>query len=167
MANVIKNNGNWGPIEGTANTGGHKSKDFTGKEIVIDFDNTTDTDTLRTKYLNTPFSTETTFIWNTAGTDCAANADVTISWQGTSDQSIIEDTTSDTGWTTVAIATLTGTNACDARTSVLLSGVADVVWQPYNRFKFVVATDNPGDLDIKCHLVGLPSVNDVTHSLAI
>ena len=166
MADVIKNNGEWGPIEGTANTGGFTPKNFNGKEIVIDFDGTTASGTHYSKVLPTPFSTETTFVWNTAATDCATTANMTISWQGTSDASIV-DTASDTGWTTVAIATLTDDEACDARTAVLLSGVSSVVWQPYNRFKFVLDTANPGDVDIKCQLLGLPSSADITHSLAI
>ena len=166
MANVINNNGKWAPIEGTANAGGFTPKTFNGKEIVIDFDGSATSGTLYSKVTPTPFSTETTFVWNTAATDCADTADMTISWQGTSDASIV-DAASDTGWTTVAIATLTGSAACDARTAVLLSGVSGVVWQPYNRFKFVLATASPGDIDIKCQLLGLPSAADITHSLAL
>ena len=166
MADVIKNNGVWGAIEGTVNTGGFTPKNFNGKEIVIDFDGSTDSGTYYSKVLPTPFSTETTFVWNTAAIDCATTADMTISWQGTSDASII-DTASDTGWTTVAISTLTDDEACDARTAVLLSGVSGVVWQPYNRFKFVLGTASPGDVDITCQLLGLPSIADITHSLAI
>lgn len=166
MAGVIKNNGVWGPIEGAANSGGFKPKNFNGKEIVIDFDDGASTGTFYSKVLPTPFSTETTFVWNTAAVNCEDDTDMTISWQGTSDASIV-DTASDTGWTTVAIATLTGSAACDARTAVLLSGVDGVVWQPYNRFKFVLATNDPGDVDITCQLLGLPSAADITHSLSI
>ena len=166
MANVIKENGNWTPILGTTNSGGWTPKDFSGLELIIDFDNSATSGDLYSKTIDTPLSTESTFVWNTAGTTLATTADMTVSWQGTSDSSILS-AASDTGWTTVAIATMTDDDTSSARTAVLLSGVNNVVWQPYNRFKFTLATATPGDFDVKCQVLGLPAMSDITHSLAL
>jgi len=168
MANRIKNSGVWGPID----EGGQKS--FHGKQIVIDFDNSETTSIMYTGNFECPISTETEFIWNTEAVDCATATDMEIFWQGTDDPSAAmahvsgEDVSAaDTGWTSVVIKDMTGSEACDAREVINLSGVANVVNKTYMRIKFILTAANPGDVDITCRLVNIPSIHKVTHSIAL
>ena len=168
MANRIKKSGRWGPID----EGGQKS--FNGKQIVIDFDNTEASSIMYTGNFECPISTETEFIWNTEAIDCADAADMQIMWQGTDDPSVAmahvsgEDVSAaDTGWTTVEIMDLNGSGNCDARTVVNLAGVSNVVNKAYMRLKFILTTANPGDVDITCRLINLPSIGKITHSVAL
>ena len=74
---------------------------------------------------------------------------------------------SDTGWTTVSVQNFAGSDAADTRTSTNLAGVANVVNKSYMRFKYVLTADNPGDIDITCRLINLPSISKITHSVAL
>ena len=174
MANIIENDGRWGPI--SEGSGPIFELSYTGRQIVIDFDNSTTSGIHYTAPIGVPISTETEFIWNTEAVDCGANADMTIYWQGTDDPSVAQASyggggaisASDTGWTTSsAVATLTGSNDCDARTVVNLAGISSVVNKTYTRFKFVLATATPGDVDITCRVSPIPSPSKVTHSVAL
>ena len=169
MANLIKDSGKWGPIK----EGNDMS--FNGRQIVIDFDNSETTSIVYTNPFGVAISTETEFIWNTEAVDCADSADMQIMWQGTDDPSIANAASGsgsnvsaeDTGWTTVEIMDLNGSDKCDARTAVNLSGVANVVNKAYMRLKFILTAANPGDVDITCRLVNLPAVGSITHSVAL
>jgi len=169
MANLIKDSGKWGPIK----EGNDMS--FNGRQIVIDFDNSETTSILYTNPFGVAISTETEFIWNTEAVDCATAADMQIMWQGTDDPSVANAASGsgsnvsaeDTGWTTVEIMDLNGSDKCDARTAVNLSGVANVVNKAYMRLKFILTSANPGDVDITCRLVNLPAVARITHTVAL
>ena len=174
MADLIKNNGNWGPIEEGANAGGFPIRSYEGKQIVFDFDGSTTSGVLYTGLLETPISTETEIVWNTESIDCADTADITVAWQGTDDPSIANGTVAgyavsavDTGWTSVDVQDLTGSSACDARVATNLSGVSNVVNKRYMRFKYTLAPATPGDVDITCRLINLPAIGKITHSTAI
>jgi hypothetical protein len=174
MANIIENNGNWGPISEGANTGGFPVVSYEGKQVVIDFDDTENTSILYTGLIEAPISTETEFIWNTEAVDCENDADVTISWQGTDDPSVArlshagqDVAASDTGWTTVEVMDLNGSSKCDSRTAVNLAGVTNVVNKDYVRLKFITTVNNPGDVDITCRLINLPAIGKITHSVAL
>ena len=173
MANLIENQGKWGPIE--EGSGAIKQKSFDGKQIVIDFDGS-DTDSIMyTNPIGVPISTETEFIWNTEAIDCADSADMQIMWQGTDDPSIAnaasgsgsDVSAEDTGWTTVEIMDLNGSAKCDARTVVNLAGVGSVVNKKYMRLKFILTAANPGDVDITCRITPIPSYRQITHSVAL
>ena len=173
MANIIENDGRWGPIK--EGSGPIFELSYTGRQIVIDFDNSTTSGIHYTAPIGIPISTETEFIWNTEAVNCTDTADMTIYWQGTDDPSVAQAnyggggaiSASDTGWTSVAISALTGSAACDARTVVNLAGVGDVVNKTYTRFKFVLATATPGDVDITCRVTPIPSYGQITHSVAV
>ena len=176
MANLIANKGKWQFPTGSANTGGITPKSYpNAKYVILDFDNSEATSIMYTDLVKTPFSTESTIIFNSEGVNCADTADMTISWQGTADPDIAavgnsngaDIAASDTGWQTVAVSDLTGSAAMDAVTVVNLSGVANVVNMPYMRFKFELETANPGDVDIKCWLTGLPQLGTTTSDTAI
>ena len=176
MANVIENRGYWQYPEGSANTGGHTSKSFpNAKYVILDFDNSATDSILYTDLIQSPFTTETTFIFNSEAVNCTDTADMTVYWQGTADPAISEVghgngadiSASDTGWQTVAVQTLTGSAAMDAKTVTNLAGVANVVNMPYMRFKFLLATATPGDVDIKCWLIGLPQIGNISGDSAI
>tara|TARA_R100000152_G_C6771781_1_gene198402 strand:+ start:826 stop:1335 length:510 start_codon:yes stop_codon:yes gene_type:complete len=169
MANFIQNGGKWGPID----EGGQKS--YEGRQIVIDFDNTETTSIMYTNPFGVAVSTETEFVWNTEAIDCANTADVQIMWQGTDDPSVAnaasgsgsDVSAEDTGWTTVELLDLNGSSACDTRTVVNLSGVANIVNKAYMRLKFILTAANPGDVDITCRLINLPAIGSITHSTAL
>ena len=173
MANLIENQGKWGPIE--EGSGAIKQKSFEGKQIVIDFDGSETTSIMYTNPIGAPISTETEFIWNTEAIDCATATDMEVFWQGTDDPSIANAATGsgsdvaaeDTGWTTVSIKDMAGSEACDAREVVNLSSVANVVNKAYMRLKFVLTAASPGDVDITCRLTPLPSYRQITHSVAL
>tara|TARA_R110002020_G_scaffold370825_3_gene582483 strand:- start:602 stop:1126 length:525 start_codon:yes stop_codon:yes gene_type:complete len=173
MANFIKNGGQWGPIEEGA--GAIPQRSYTGRQIVIDFDNTETTSIMYTNPIGVPLSTETQFIWNTEAVDCANTADMQIMWQGTDDPSVAnaasgsgsDVSAEDTGWTTVEILDLNGSSKCDVRTGVNLSGVSNVVNKPYARFKLILTVANPGDVDITCRVINLPQIASVTHSVTL
>ena len=177
MANIIENNGEWGPILEGTNSGGLPIKSFAGKQIVLDFDNSDTTSTLYTGTIKAPISTETEFVWNTEAVDCGNSADVEIFWQGTDDPSAAAVVYSgvdqqgvsgtDTGWTSVAIMDLNGSSKCDDRTVVNLAGVSGVVNKPYMRLKFILTAATPGDVDITCRLTNLPALSNITHSVAL
>jgi hypothetical protein len=175
MADLIKNLGKWGPIEEATNTGGFKQKSYEGRQIVIDFDGSTNSGILYTGLIGVPISTETEIVWNTEAVNCADTADMTVTWQGTDDPSVANTgygngfaiSASDTGWTSVDVQDLTGSAACDARTATNLAGVSGVVNKRYMRFKFTLATATPGDVDITCRLINLPSLSKITHSVAL
>ena len=169
MANFIENGGKWGPIDESG------QKSYEGRQIVIDFDNTETTSIMYTNPFGVAVSTETEFVWNTEAVDCATYADVQIMWQGTDDPSVANAASGsgsdvgaeDTGWTTVELLDLNGSDACDARTVVNLSGVASIVNKAYMRLKFILTAANPGDVDITCRLINLPALRNITHSTAL
>jgi hypothetical protein len=173
MANLIKNGGKWGPIEEGSGTISEKS--YNGRQIVIDFDGSETTSIMYTNPFGVAISTETEFIWNTEAIDCATATDVEIFWQGTDDPSVANAASGsgsdvaaeDTGWTSVVLKDMTGSEACDAREVVNLAAVANIVNKAYMRLKFILTAANPGDVDITCRLVNLPSVAKVTHSVAL
>ena len=174
MANLIENGGKWGPISEGTITGGFPKSSYEGKQVVIDFDNTEATSIMYTGLIECPISTETEIVWNTEAVNCADTADITVTWQGTDDPSVAALThggrdvaASDTGWTSVDVQDLTGSAACDARVATNLSGVANVVNKRYMRFKYTLATANPGDVDITCRLINLPAIGKITHSVAL
>ncbi len=169
MANKIDNAGKWGPIiEGS-------EKSYNGRQITLSFDNTEATSIMYTDTFGVAISDATQFIWNTEAVDCANTADMQIMWQGTDDPSIanapagsgMDVAASDTGWTTVEIMDLNGSSACDVRTVVNLSGVANVVNKAYMRLKFILTVANPGDLSITCRLSPLPILASVTHNTTL
>ena len=101
---------------------------------------------------------------------------MTIYWQGTDAPSVAQASyggggaisASDTGWTTsIAVATLTGSNDCDARTVVNLAGVSSVVNKTYVRFKYILTAASPGDVDVTCRLINIPALGNITHSVAL
>tara|TARA_R100000655_G_scaffold861_1_gene3549 strand:- start:4241 stop:4750 length:510 start_codon:yes stop_codon:yes gene_type:complete len=169
MANFIQNGGKWGPIDESG------QKSYEGREIIIDFDNTETTSIMYTNPFGVAVSTETEFAWNTEAIDCANTADVQIMWQGTDDPSVAnaasgsgsDVSAEDTGWTTVELLDLNGSSACDTRTVVNLSGVANIVNKAYMRLKFILTAANPGDVDITCRLINLPAIGSITHSTAL
>ena len=169
MANLIKDGGKWGPIE----EGNEKS--YFGRQIVIDFDAATSSGIHYTAPLGVPISTETEFIWNTEATAAHDDSDITVYWQGTDDPSVANAayggganiTASDTGWTSVAILTLTGSGAVKARETVNLSGVSNVAGKSFTRFKFVHATNAVNDIDITCRVTPLPTISKITHTVAL
>jgi hypothetical protein len=169
MANFIQNGGKWGPIDESG------QKSYEGREIIIDFDNTETTSIMYTNPFGVAVSTETEFVWNTEAIDCANTADVQIMWQGTDDPSVAnaasgsgsDVSAEDTGWTTVELLDLNGSSACDTRTVVNLSGVANIVNKAYMRLKFILTAANPGDVDITCRLINLPAIGSITHSTAL
>ena len=174
MANFIEKSGEWGPITEGTNAAGFPIASYEGKQIVIDFDNSETTSIMYTGLFKVPISTETEFIWNTEAVDCADSADMQIMWQGTDDPSVAKIThagadvsASDTGWTTVEIMDLNASAKCDSRTAVNLAGVANVVNKAYMRLKFILTAANPGDVDITCRLINLPSISKITHSAAL
>ena len=174
MANLIEDGGKWGPIE--EGTGAIKQKSYDGRQLVVVFDNSTTAGIHYSNPIGVPISTETEFIWNTEAVNCTDTADMTIYWQGTDDPSIANAasgsglivTAEDTGWTTSsAVATLTGSAACDARTVVNLSTIGSIVNKTYSRFKFVLATATPGDVSITCRLVNIPPLDKITYTTAV
>ena len=76
MANIIENDGRWGPIK--EGSGPIFELSYTGKEIVIDFDNSTTSGIHYTAPIGVPISTETEFIWNTEAINWTDTADMTI-----------------------------------------------------------------------------------------
>ena len=173
MANLIKNGGKWGPIE--EGSGAITQKSYEGRQIVIDFDNSETTSIMYTNPFGVVISQGTEFVWNTEAIDCATAADMEIFWQGTDDPSIANAASGsgsdvaaeDTGWTSVVIKDMTGSEACDAREVINLSGVANVVNKAYMRIKFILTAANPGDVDITCRLVNLPAAGRVNHSVVL
>ena len=173
MANLIKNGGEWGPIE--EGSGAISQKSYNGRQIVIDFDGSETTSIMYTNPIGIPLSTETELIWNTEAIDCATATDMEVFWQGTDDPSIANAASGsgsdvaaeDTGWTSVSVQNFAGSEAADTRTSTNLAGVANVVNKAYVRFKYILTAANPGDLDITCRLVNIPALGNVTHSVAL
>ena len=175
MANIIENGGKWGPITEGTNDGNIPLSSYEGRQIVIDFDNSTTSGIHYTAPIGVPISTETEIVWNTEAINCADTTDITVTWQGTDDPSVarakygdgIAISAADTGWTSVDVQDLTGSAACDARVATNLSGVANVVNKRYMRFKYTLANANPGDVDITCRLINLPAIGKITHSVAL
>jgi len=175
MANLIQNSGKWGPIEEAANTAGLTQKSWEGREIKFVFDNSTTTGIHYTAPIGLPLTSQTEFVWNNEAVDCENTADMTVYWQGTDDPSVAmaaygngsDITASDTGWTSVSISALTGSGDCDGTTSVNLDSVSNVKTMKYMRFKFVLATANPGDVTIACRVTNIPTYAQINYSTTL
>ena len=174
MANLILNSGKWGPIE--EGSGAIREKPWDGRQIEFKFDNATDAGIHYTAPVGVPISTSTEFIWNTETVDCATDTDMEVFWQGTDDPSVARAgygsgatiSASDTGWTTVSIKNMAGSNAADVREVVRLDSVANVVAKKYVRFKFVLTAGvTPGDVTITCRLGNIPIYGKINYDTAV
>ena len=164
MANYFKNvtgkgRGIWGPITYT-DANGDTPESFSGREVTVSFDDSTTSATLYTKLFEVPVSAETELVWNPDAVTLETTCDVTLYWQGTDDPAVAHDA-SDTGWTSVAVHTMTSDDTSSAKTQATLASVSNVVQKPYMRVKLVhavgagaaTATD-----EVKLRLTNLPPV---------
>ncbi len=161
MANYLKNikdgaSKEWGPIAWTQDGVAHS--DFSGRELTMVFDASTTSGTHYTGLFQVPISAETELVWNPDAVTLETACDVTISWQGTDDPAVAHKE-ADTGWTSVAVHTMTSDNTSSAKTQATFASVADVVQKPYMRLKIVHAVGAGADTgtdEVKLRLVNLP-----------
>ena len=157
MANYLKNidvspTKEWGPIAFNG------EKDFTGRELTMVFDASTTSGTHYTGLFKVPISAETELVWNPDAVTLETGCDVTISWQGTDDPAVAHKE-ADTGWTTVAVHTMTSDDTSSAKTQATFASAAGVVQKPYMRLKIVHATAagaDSGTDEVKLRIVGIP-----------
>ena len=155
----------WGPIDLTSGSQALQA-DFSGRELKFKSDNSTAAETFYSETIDVPLGIGTTAVWNPSALAAADTSDVTISWCGTNDASVLGSFAS-TGWTEVAIMTLTGSGDAKVKVSVILNAVANVIECKYVRFKFVTATANVGDFDIPFRLQLIPEHTTITNSKRI
>ena len=155
----------WGPIDLTSGSQALQA-DFSGRELKFKSDNSTAAETFYSETIDVPLGIGTTAVWNPNALAAADTSDVTISWCGTNDASVLGSFAS-TGWTEVAIMTLTGSGAVKVKVSGIIDATATVIECKYVRFKFVTANNNVGDLDIPFRLQLIPEHITITSSKRI